>query len=291
MKKRGQITIFMILALSVMIILGLLYYIIGYNTKAKSTQIIMEASDSKDIGIVKSYAESCLKSVSEDALFKRAGIHGGYIEPNGSLLYNEDPLPDGQKTYFLNNSVPYYLEADCKSSCAFNENIPKESAIIEKLQNYIIVEFQKCLNTTVFEDIGLSIAKPAQNINVDVSLNKEDVSIKLNYPLTITSGKARIALDFFAVTLPIRLKALYSSSIELVQKIEAANSGEYIITPADCISFDKNGLTNVYVKSSDNGPKEIIQFVDFSTYEKYYFHSYIFQFAVKNIRVDGNCVG
>jgi len=42
---------------------------------------------------------------------------------------------------------------------------------------------------------------------------------------------------------------------------------------------------------NDSGAKEIIQFVDFSTYEQNYFNSYIFQFAVKNVNATGSCVG
>ena len=285
----------MIIALFVAAILGLSYYLISYNSKNKSVQATKESSELKDTDIVKSYAESCLKSASEDALFNRIGMHGGYIEPNGDPIYQENPIPDDQKTSFLSSSVPYYLEADCKGACAFKESIPKESEIRERLGNYILVEFQKCLNATIFEEIGINITKPAQNINVDVILNKDDVSVKLNYPLAITKittkDKAKATLDFFSVTLPIRLKSLYSISIELLQKIEAAKSDDYTLTPADCTSFDKNGLTNVYIKNSDNGPKEIVQFVDFSTYEKYYFHSYVFQFAVKKIKINGICTG
>ena len=65
----------------------------------------------------------------------------------------------------------------------------------------------------------------------------------------------------------------------------------YSLSASECASFDKNGVTNVYLKTSDSGKKEIVQFVDFSTYQNHYVKSYIFQLAVKNIDVQGNCAG
>ena len=84
---------------------------------------------------------------------------------------------------------------------------------------------------------------------------------------------------------------MFDSSKDFVQKIENANSNTYTITLEDCESFDKNKLTNVYIRNSDNGKKEIVQFVDFSTYNEKYLNSYIFQFAIKNIDIRGSCAG
>ena len=286
MQKRGQVTFFMVIALAIVIIVGLYYYMAKYNAKSKSSRIIKENTDFTSANIVKIYVESCLKSVSEDAIFNRIGVHGGYIDPKISM-------PIEQQTPFLDNSVPYYLEANCPDSiCSnFKEYFPDDNIIIKELTKYIRLEFEKCFDTKVFENVGLNVTKLTDNSKIGVNLNEEDVTIKLNYPITIIRKGTETNIDSFAVTLPIRLKSLYSSSISLIEKIKNLQSNKYTITPDDCKSFDKNGLTNVYVKNSDNGPKEIIQFVDFSTYKEKYFNSYIFQFAVKNIKIEGSCAG
>ena len=59
--------------------------------------------------------------------------------------------------------------------------------------------------------------------------------------------------------------------------------GEKTITVVP--GWDLRDLADYLIK------KEIIQFVDFSTYQNHYVKSYIFQFAVKNIDVQGNCAG
>jgi hypothetical protein len=283
MKKRGQITIFLVLAIVIILTLEMLYYINSLD-KPDIGKNIMKKSKAN---VVKNYAESCLGMVGKDALFK-LGLQGGYID-----LTN----PTQPTTSFSGNKVPIYLE---KGSAAdeepvYNEFYPDLNKISEQLSNYIIVEFENCLNTNVFENMGINIKKPdidyqdlsKTNVNIDIGINKEDVSIKLAYPLDITAGETRTKLDSFQVNLPIRLRALYESAILMVKNIEA-QSDTYNVAQ-DCNTYDKNSLTNVYLKNSIDPEARIVQFTDSSTNEKKYFKPYIFQFAVKKISIKGEC--
>ncbi len=295
--KRGQITIFIILGLVIVIIFGIFFYISKFSAKTKGESGVAKSLETGDTEIVKTYAEVCLKTVSEDALFNRIGLYGGYINPDGDLEYGEQGIPtlNPLPILYQNNKVPYYLDGT-------DTYIPELNDIKKRMSNYIAVEFEKCFETGVFEDIGISIIKldvdyqainfdfSQTDVNVNVSLNKEDVSISFTYPLTIKKGAAESKLDSFRVTLPIRLKALYDSANDLVINTTNKQPGTYDIS-LDCDSYDKNQLTNVYNKSTTDPKTKIIKFVDFSTYEENYIRSYIFQFAVKNVNIAGNCVG
>ena len=350
MKKRGQISVFLIIGI-ILIIGGIFYYIKVYNAKDAigNSPRKMES----EAGIVKAYVESCIKNVAEEALFEKIGEQGGYIDVNANQRYGEagsagSPI-NPPYTSFQGKSVPYYLEAECDKYCyeeectcspigctpppladcqlanrkcakwkcrkwSIKENIPDIDVISKKLANYIAVEFEDCFKKNIFEGMGMKIEKPnvnyravnfdfsRTNVNVNVSANKEDVSVYLRYPLIITQGNTKTNLDSFLVVLPIRLKALHDSSSDLINNIIAKLSNDaayrdtdfltnvpYSLSVNECASFDKNRLTNVYSKSASPSEK-IIQFTDFSTYQKYYVNSYIFQFAVKNIDVQGNCV-
>ena len=302
MLKRGQITIFLILGLVVMIIIGFSVYITKFGEKKKSAAAA-KSLESKDAEIVKAYAETCLKMASEDALFSRIGLHGGYINPGGAPEYGEGGVANPSPTSFLGNKVPYYLEGvDTGGITAYYTFLPDLAVIKKKLENYIAVEFEKCFNASDFEDIGMNVTKPVidypeigfdfskTTVNVDVSLNEEDVSVHLTYPLIVKAYGTEAEYESFRVVLPIRMKILYDSAAELVENIKNAQPYAYDISQY-CGNYDKNGLTNIYLKLNDSGAKEIIQFVDFSTYEQNYFNSYIFQFAVKNVNATGSCVG
>lgn len=303
MKKRGQITLILAVIIFIIIIIGLFYYIKSYNIKKQSTEIIKQDSEGANTNIVKAYAENCLKKAGEEALF-RVGEHGGYINPNGDGRYGEPGVPASYPTtLFLGENLPYYIGMSTISEAkSYKKYAPDLSEISKKLANYIAVEFEKCFNASVFESISISITKPVvdyqavdfdfsrTDAKIDVSLNENDVSIILIYPLIVKEAGTETKLDAFRVTLPTRLKALYESAALLVEKIKNSQPNEYSIK-SDCGAYDKNGLTNVYLKNSDNAANEVIQFVDFSTYKEKYFKSYMFEFAVKDVNVSGNCVG
>ncbi len=319
MEKRGQIALFLIIAVSLILISGLVYYAGGYKkTGSAEAQITDQKSD--ESAIVKSFAENCIKKSAEDTLFNRIGLQGGFINLNGDARYGEidtinSPI-NPPTTSFSDGIVPYYYGVNCeavcngpngpdctawKCTCQEDEYFPDLESIRAKLKHYIEAEFDKCFDQDIFKSVGIEVIKPVGiKANADVSLNAEYVTIKLSYPLIIKQDSTETELESFIAVLPIRIKALYDSSKDFVAQVRSKVSElrgktfsgstsctvEYNIIPhcQNPPKYDKNGLTNVYFK---NG--EIVQFVDFSTYEKKYLHSYIFQFALKNVNVDGVC--
>lgn len=347
-KKRGQITIFAVIGVVIILIVIVAF---GLFPSIKK-QISTEKTEFKDI--VKSYAETCLTMISRTALRDLMGMQGGYINSTGDEKYGEGGV-DGDIAYgvpgtqsskinppkttiFNGDNVPYYLEANCYEthchqwsvccsgdppSCSpcppcidlrchwyledangnliypIDDATPDLIKINQTFANYIAVEFEKCFDVSVFEELGINVTKPIVNyIKVDIGLNEEDTAIKLTYPITIKKEGIEIKLDTFRVTLPIRFKALYSSALELVGKIvdqtkvketPAFAKFPYVLTEGDCSSFNKNSLTNLFIKPFEAEPHEIAQFVDYSNfYEGYPPKSYFFQFAVKNVKfVDG----
>lgn len=304
MQKRGQITVFLILGLVLIIIFGLMYYSSNYK-KAKTIKAQAAKGNAQVADVVAAYAENCIKKAAEDALFSRIGPQGGFINPNGDAKYKEEGVKNSlinpPTTSFDTYTIPYYLKAEqicIQDSCQwdYTENVPEINSIKERLGNYVMAEFEKCFNTTVFENIGMKVVKPsAAKVSVDVGLNQEDVSVKLTYPLTIIAikDKSEANIDSFVVVLPIRIKALYDGAKEFINQIKTAGLSydtfplKYSISQQHCSAYyDKNHLTNVYFKNN-----EVVQFVDFSTYEEKYLNSFIFQFAVKNVNVEGVCAG
>ena len=154
--------------------------------------------------------------------------------------------------------------------------------------------FEKCLNLSAFEDIGLNITQPdadyqaagfnfdAVPVDIDVSIKPEAVSVQIEYLLTIRKGDSEAVLKDFNIEVPLRLGEFYNSSIHMIERIIYLQ--HYNIS-TDCSTYNKNGLTNVYFKNN-----EIVQFVDFETYGKY-MKSYRFQFAIIDANVCGKCTG
>ncbi|MEK6946368.1 MAG: hypothetical protein AABX32_02070, partial [Nanoarchaeota archaeon] len=118
MQKRGQIAIFLIIGVVLLILVGIFYSLAKYSVKSASKNAVAENTKPSDAGIVKAYAISCLKMVSDDALFNRIGLQGGFIEPAGAPNYQENELknPESQIvpayvsfTDGIAKNVPLYL--------------------------------------------------------------------------------------------------------------------------------------------------------------------------------------
>ncbi len=287
MKKRGQITIILILGIVILILAGLYFYITKHYVQKNSSQLIKSSSQSSPAGMVKSYAESCLKTVTDEALFNRIGLQGGYISTDGDPTYKDTVKPDSVS--FQGIQVPYYVERVCSvSGCNYQQHMPSLDDISKKIGNYISVEFEKCFSQKPFEGTGIEITKP--NVKtVEVNANEGDINVILYYPIQIKQKEGIVKIDSFQVTVPIRLKFLFDNSQHLVSKIIGSPSDTYKITSGDCMIYDKYGNTNTYNKSSSGAQNDIVQFVDFSTYDEKYLKSFVFQFAVKNAKVKGDC--
>ncbi len=298
MRKRGQVTLFIILGLIVVIIFAIYLYTSGLNSK----RVLSSKAQNLRSNAVKDYAESCIKIAAEDALFNKIGLHGGYLNPDGDATYGETGAIN-PSAVFQGEKVPYYLEGTNSGNIkTYNKFVPSMDTIKKKIENYVIVEFEKCFKANTFGDIGINITKPEidykainfdfskTDVRIDVGINQNDVSISLDYPIVVREREIETELESFSVILPIRLKSLFDSSAIMVENIKNKQPDTYDIS-LDCSSYDKNGLTNIYLKSSDDGSGKIVQLVDFSTYNSNYVNSYIFQFAVKNVNIQSDCVG
>lgn len=284
MKKRGQITIFLIMGIIILILAGSFYYIKSYSAKS-TLENAPDKAQTSEANIVKTYAEACIKRIADEALFGRIGLQGGYIDPNGDAKYNENgvPLSGPRPARYLQDVVPYYLN-DSKTY------YPSLGEIGNKISNYVNVEFGNCFKKDAFEAIGIVI-EPLEAAKAEVSINQEDVSVNVDYTTNVRKGGTKTSIKSFRVVLPIRLKPIYESAIFLVEKVKSLQPDNEYDTSADCSIYDKNGLTNVYLRNTNDNLGKIVQFVDFSTYNNYYFNSFIFQFGVMNVTIKGSCVG
>ena len=340
MKKRGkqrkaQITIFSVVG--VVLLLAVIFFIFFYGERK---EISTKIPDIKDVvtKYAETCLKLIAKTALFDKIGLQGGyIDTSQNDEYGESGVDEtNGMPNPPPVLFYNIYVPYWLEVTYKphthcegSSCGgvccpvvyyhWNEPPPKDytptlTKIKQTLANYFMAEFEDCFKTSVFEEIGIDVIRPVndyvenvksnseqKNVNIEIGLNEEDISIELTYPLTVKKDGTETKIDTFRVTIPIRLKALYDSSLELVGKI-VTKINEYPETPVqpkyiyvideeDCSSFDKNELTNVNNDDLYDTNKEIVPFVDFSTYYEDYINSYRFQFATKNVEVQGKCAG
>ena len=82
MKKRGQVTVFVIAGIIILLVFLLFFYIIKINTIFTPEVVVPQ-----EIAPLKSYVEDCINNIGEDAII-RLGMQSGYVEIPEDIAMN-----------------------------------------------------------------------------------------------------------------------------------------------------------------------------------------------------------
>ena len=189
MEKKGQLSIFLILALIIIIVFSLLYSI---KAMPKSQQQKTEVVKSSISDAITSNIQNCLTNTANQAILI-LGLQGGYIEkPNKFLTINNSFLSFG---YYKNSIILNSLEG-----------------IKSEINNYIEKNLPLCVkeNNLIFEE-GSVISK--------TTINQDNIKIEVNYPIRIKQGDRVEALkEDYNTELKTRLGYIYDFILSVVTK-------------------------------------------------------------------------
>ena len=186
--KRGQITLFIILGIIILIIVTA-YLILR---SAPEENVIEETLDfDNSVKAVETYAKGCIQDSAAASLL--------YFGFSGSRLDKPRYEYDRLTTTYLRDNTENRLQS--------------------------LAEWESTLSS-IFETSVKSLCNfsTLHNIEVQVSEPKADVKIKdtittfnINYPINIISGDTSKQLDTFTVNLPVRLPLIHSTANTLIK--------------------------------------------------------------------------
>ncbi len=183
LSKRAQITTFLIIGIIILFVIGAALYARSFLVKktiepATTTGTIETAQ-------LKSYVELCLKSTGEDAIIQ-VGKTGGFMDPVPlpSMTYNGT---DVYYWYYINKTI-----------------MPQKNVVESEIGNYIYFNLDSCLqNFTNFKAQGYEIT--AGKISPNITISSDQVSLKLNYPVTMKRGTATAVVPDYETSVNVRL--------------------------------------------------------------------------------------
>jgi len=187
MLKRGQVTIFIIIAILIVAVVVSYFVIFEGNIQANKIP--------KNLEPIYQRVEECLELTSEEALIY-IGQYGGY--------YN---VPESIALDYFGEKIPYYYLDN-------QENIPEKERIELELNNYTNDKIENCLNFEDFISQGLNISSGKPEI---LTLIKENsVKFSMNYLLAVSMEDETQVLKEFNVVAPFNINELLDSSKEIV---------------------------------------------------------------------------
>ncbi len=249
--KKGQLTIFIIIAILIIAIIGLFFVFRGEIGKKEVV--------SPEAAPVKNFVEECIYDTGENALYF-IGLHGGYyVSPKFSTLLG----------------IPYYIK-DNKTLMPSKEKIEIEIA------KYVDEALPLCIgNFTEFNDFQIVQGEPkTQTIITD-----NEVILNVEYPLTIIRDEEKSRIKKFeGIKISVKLGAIYNASSFIVNE-HLKNTGE--ICMSCLLDLQEKNELSIMTQDESDGNRAIIYNIFDQTYlfknkegipesEKY-----LFRFAVE----------
>lgn len=252
MNKRGQVTVFIILGILILIIIGVSFYIYNqyYKKELEPTTIT-----STEIEAFKDYVEDCI-IYEVDSILDPLGKQGGTLNPGLSQPY-----------YGYN--VAYLCYTDSFSAC-YNKKPNLIGSMEQEISNYVKQNIVSCIKLDKIRDMGFNIEAGTQDVKT--TINDYNIIVTLNYPVTISKQNIMVKEDTYTKTFNSPLGKLANVAKDIIdfesdpnntpilnfnkEAYMIKNRGRVIIQP------DIVGSTRVYKLNTDNSP-------------------YIFQFATQ----------
>jgi hypothetical protein len=157
MKKRGQVTIFVIIA--IMIVAGILG---TYLLRDKITNALSNVP--LELQPVTNEIQNCVENTLQDGT-KFVGLQGGYIIPPENAL----------ETNFSYIAYGYYLG---------NNTLASKTTIESEIAKYIELTLPYCFDTSGFPIYKIT----THDEKVEVKINDDSVSASVNFPFSASKG-------------------------------------------------------------------------------------------------------
>jgi len=310
-KKRGQVTVYIIIGMIILIVAILLFYLRGRTEEGMTAQQVIRAQKiPKEARPVTNYVTTQLNDATKKGLYL-IGKQGGYIYASQGVPSISDPTKEGvdfvfydehnvsYNIYKYNNNLYNYYFHEPKYYPWFyypyshfpgsNErgffggffgisNLPpltgNSPSIQFQLTEFITNYLQENINLTIFNTQGFEIDEG--EINISVVIGENDLIVFLEYPLGIKKKITNTItnVSYFYTNPQIRLKKIYNFTDDLINR----DSTDILFN----INNTQNNKNNMYIEKHENvyNNEDIIIIYDGKS--MLYAEPYAFQFAREN---------
>ncbi len=255
MNKKGQLTLFIIIGLLLLIGLSIYVYLTTREAKAPvEAERIRIAEVPAEMQPLRDFIQDCLKITAKDGLM-RLGQRGGYISPRHS--YNPFEPTAARALQLAPESgviVPYWWHMNakntCRNDCTFATERPTLEDIKIQLDAHIAKEIPKCLGTfRQFQEQNFIIT-PTGRLKPETRITEDNVIVLLNYPLEVRRAGETFRLESFVTELPVAFGRIYG----LATKITALEAEHSFLEHAT------RSLLDIFGKTDENALPPVSDF-------------------------------
>ncbi|MCX6707840.1 MAG: hypothetical protein NT001_06945 [Candidatus Woesearchaeota archaeon] len=210
LKKRGQLTVFIIIGLLMLAFLGIFLYMRQTKTSPATTEteVIPE-----NLVPIRQYVESCMQKTAKDAVVL-LGMQAGYI-------YMPDRIAYDPSSYILIGGVkvPYWYYQG-------NSRVPSIDGMQSDINQYIEENLRPCVSNFMPFSNQFDINEDG-NITVDSRIVEGKVTVSMRYPLSVKARgeESSNKITIYNAEMDVGLKNAY----ELSKEIFAAENSQMFL--------------------------------------------------------------
>ncbi len=196
---KGQVTIFIIIGIVIIAIIGGIVLFSGSETKSELETIVDETtSEVKQTNDLTPFVEDCMKKTLVPGIYL-IGVQG--------IIFTNDPH---ELLHTEQSSVAYGVKN--------TEILITKERYQEQLSQYMDESLNECLQDfAAFQTRGIEIETKSPKTSVIIQKNK--VVADLKYPIKTKVGSTSRTYDQFIITVPIRLGTSIEQAIKTSQTI------------------------------------------------------------------------
>ncbi|MBW2981346.1 hypothetical protein KY343_00570 [Candidatus Woesearchaeota archaeon] len=238
LKKKGQITIFIIGGIILLLLVALFLYVRSFRVeKVPAAPTVEEVPTQLDP--VRTYMQDCLRETTVNG-FNLLGARAGYVNPEeyGITSNPNDPTSSNAVSFFPDdpNSPPvaywqYFKSRNtCLENCACGSKQPPlckpdrkdcfsrgENSIEAQLENYIADNIGFCIkNFADLAEQGFQIEETGE-IEPEVTITKSAVRVYLRYPLQTEKEDTKETIPDFYTELQFNFMKIYEFASQIAK--------------------------------------------------------------------------
>ena len=203
MSKKGQITIFVIIAIVIVAAIIGLYLVrdsIDFNFGSSEFDPIYESFD------------NCVLSHTEEAL-SIAGTQAGYIE-TPEFVSGSQYAPFSSQLSFVGVGVPYWYYLSANG--VIKEQVPSKNDIEKQLGEFLALELERC-DFSSFREQGF-VVEDNEIDSVDVGISSNSVKILVERNLVVSKGEEVSKKTIHEIKIDSNFGKLYDTALEFYER-------------------------------------------------------------------------
>lgn len=228
MRKRGQISMYVLIGLMIIVVIGAFFYAKSYVYKKNlDKEISIAALGQKGIPAIISHIDSCLKDSTETAAIE-FGIKGGNYNPDSGIITETSGM----------NEINILSNYDVRNG--YTNELFSLDLIEEEIAAKIEVDIEECINLQQFRNVGFQIERTAADVEIDIT----DYTIKasLYMPTTITREESTTITEF-EENVAIPFGRIYKTVLDIINKEATTgifNKELYMLSQGDKMVIEKH---------------------------------------------------